>query len=1000
MSEQTFTNEQLNEKVRNPDSNRMVKLGSIITKKGQIRAKYARIGLFLSNGVLKQNLIVINKTTRNTYKIDRDSTTLAEPFSNINPKKIKIGKEFGDFIVVSEIPEDLSVNISFTIEYDFNYSSAPDTTIKHQQIVNGIFTVEQLSDKEFLIQQIVERNTQQLNLAEEDYGLRNIRVSGFLTTNEQELQLEKMVLRETAPLDITNIYNEDIPLLDGHCIHEFMKKTYPRHCKTENQMEKIRQIKTTEDIYGFCKKYHIKMLAYDINKNIIKANYPDLKKRYLKNCIFIAYCNHLYPIKNPSLHMSRPTKFIVNIIDNVHAELVKLLKSGRIPHYVHLLKTNMMYFSVIEKIDGIKTEVVFSCNHEYKLCKEILAKFGCEDRCYPATTLIRVPGILEELYHWDISSDGVTKTKKNSHSFIPSGKKITKEGYNHKNPDFDDGTPTEQIITMDTNNSYPAALWALTHLPVIDIKTDIPKKISDQNHRINPVYKYVVSVEERTILIDNNGEYYGNLLLLAKQNGIKFKLHEEIPVTTVDNYFKTMIEDMRERIDRKTFKDMMNAFIGKMEYKTESYDSYKYVKIMNDDERKTFDGKITEITDEYCIGYKKKENYTVLTRKPIADMIKDNVRIGLFNFIKELKLKRADIKQIKTDAITFKTDKDDFLKHINTELGGWKYETMSEMNQPIVLPKKIPSFIYDKSHNGRLITGYAGCGKTYDIVNNIIPDLYSSYRVLTPSHKALEEYRKNKCVCDVIQKYIMSHSIPEETTIIIDEIGMLNGAMWNMLYKCKIAGKTIIGYGDFNQLAPVSPGIHLTYDNPNFLNMMFREQTTNEMNHRNTFTKEYYDLLRSPEATRTIHMARRDAALLEHNTPWDEASIIIAYTNLTRQKYNKKMCEKHNITSLDTIGTKVICKTNSLSKYEIYNNFRFTVKEIDGDTISLISEQDFIYKIPLELFNRYGYFNYGYAITLYAVQGSSLKSFHYCMEDAGYLNGRALYTLISRLKTI
>ena len=140
--------------------------------------------------------------------------------------------------------------------------------------------------------------------------------------------------------------------------------------------------------------------------------------------------------------------------------------------------------------------------------------------------------------------------------------------------------------------------------------------------------------------------------------------------------------------------------------------------------------------------------------------------------------------------------------------------------------------------------------------------------------------------------------------------------------------------------------------------------------------------------------------LSEHNTPWDEADIIIAYTNLTRQKYNKKMCEKHNITSLDTIGTKVICKTNSLSKYEIYNNFRFTVKEIDGDTISLISEQDFIYKIPLELFNRYGYFNYGYAITLYAVQGSSLKSFHYCMEDAGYLNGRALYTLISRLKTI
>ena len=42
------------------------------------------------------------------------------------------------------------------------------------------------------------------------------------------------------------------------------------------------------------------MIAFDINGNVIKSNYPT-KKNKLKNMIYVAYNNHLYPLKNQYL---------------------------------------------------------------------------------------------------------------------------------------------------------------------------------------------------------------------------------------------------------------------------------------------------------------------------------------------------------------------------------------------------------------------------------------------------------------------------------------------------------------------------------------------------------------------------------------------------------------------------------------------------------------------------------------------------------------------------
>jgi hypothetical protein len=79
-----------------------------------------------------------------------------------------------------------------------------------------------------------------------------------------------MILREAEPLNIDNIYNEIInEKRVEHCIHDYMFKLYPKHSKTENQKNKIRQLHTTNDIYEWCKKYNIKMIALDINRMLL-----------------------------------------------------------------------------------------------------------------------------------------------------------------------------------------------------------------------------------------------------------------------------------------------------------------------------------------------------------------------------------------------------------------------------------------------------------------------------------------------------------------------------------------------------------------------------------------------------------------------------------------------------------------------------------------------------------------------------------------------------------
>jgi ATP-dependent exoDNAse (exonuclease V) alpha subunit len=229
--------------------------------------------------------------------------------------------------------------------------------------------------------------------------------------------------------------------------------------------------------------------------------------------------------------------------------------------------------------------------------------------------------------------------------------------------------------------------------------------------------------------------------------------------------------------------------------------------------------------------------------------------------------------------------------------------------------------------------------------------------------------------------------MPKEDNIIIDEVGMLDSEMNNLIVKCALIGKKIYSFGDFKQLKPVKGEI---CNSEIYLNYIYNNICKLGTNYRNDFTFDYYEKL--------IGMTEYEDILEEiqkyNHKNYYEAETIITYTNKTKDKYNQLMIERLGLKFGD-VGCRIVCKKNDLKDLNIYNNFYYTIKERDDDIIVITDGIDNIEIKEKQLINN---FELGYCRTLYNIQGESIKSFYFCLEDTPHIDGRALYTLISRLK--
>ena len=503
--------------------------------------------------------------------------------------------------------------------------------------------------------------------------------------------------------------------------------------------------------------------------------------------------------------------------------------------------------------------------------------------------------------------------------------------------------------------------------------------------------------------------------------------------------------------------------------------------------------------DQY-LSFEEKARYPDRTRKPIAIQIKDKHRRIVYEEMKQLlfdnNLTKEDIHSVNVDSITLILKKDTVLKNfVNSKsMGGWKI-------LPNYLPKAnnnnmdnyldweddqkrtldyskyeyddlFPNSYYDKEqkrwtesvvkkNNNHLYLGDAGSGKTYLIkkmVKEVLNPQNRPYMIYTPSYATLLDYKKEPSIDSNNCKVNQWADVPEKAEVIIfDEIGMLDKGGHNLLYQCFLAGKEIIAYGDFNQLQPISSD---KLNQTNYLNLIFgNNQHTMENNYRNDFSRLFYKSLYTNDLNIIPKFSgcgvyrenkHRLQVVKAYNTEnyW-EAEVILCYSNKTRRKYNKLMCERLGIQSKCDIGAKLVLKSNDIGRlekspsnmlinstegemydiwnnklmceiyskspsnmlinpiegemYDIWNNFPFEVVNnsnynIDPDEVIIKNEMG-IYIISKTLINKH--FDYFYARTIHSIQGQTIKS--YCIpeddlkEHLMSIEGLA-YVIVSRLQ--
>tara|TARA_R100000654_G_scaffold24441_1_gene47306 strand:+ start:73 stop:3288 length:3216 start_codon:yes stop_codon:yes gene_type:complete len=882
-------------------------------------------------------------------------------------------------------------NVKATITIKANVSFSPPNF--EQKTIKSVETFNPNKVSDTFLKSIVKDHFSNDGI---DVQIQSFDITSTLT--DKKFSIVNQQLRDANPIDITNIYNEVIPNKDGRCIQDYMNKIYKKFSSKE-----IEKLKTTNDIHAYCVKHDIKMIAYGINGNIIKSHYPAKHNKTRKNMIYIHYNNHLYPLKNTILNKKNDNDTKQQIhIENIKDKLIEFLNMGILPAKITTSGSDDILSFIVDDIQYFN-------NKDYDICKDILTKFGLADKMHVAVSLSNIGTMIAELY---------TKGFPSIKSFIPHDCSFKKSAVNYNSDEQQEIETRDNIYTIDKNGAYSFSLAELPYLISVDMKTAQRSTRKIHHAHIVPHFLYIVDIPYSSNLLDNKGVYDGGHLIYCRKEGLDFNILEEIETKKHENYYRRFVKDVYEKVEKKHAKKIINIFIGKLERNRGLYEVAEFNKVCNNDEADTFTGFKLPLNHNYTICSTPKPCFEVFNYIPIAHQIKDYCKRVLYQKMKSLKLNGNDIIQIKTDSITFKSN--NFNKNsrwINKNLDGWKIEGYKKIapSDPIknYCSFELPSY-YD---DNELYQQYAGGGKTYNIVHDVIPKIKDDYIILSPSHISIGEYRRHKFNCDVIQTYTLANKVPSENIIIIDEYGMLDNPAWLLIYKCMLLGKTIKCWGDNQQLLPVNQ--QQSFDNKNWLNYCFNKIDTSWINRRNNFSQKQYDKIINCTCMNTLlNLVKKFAT----KNP-EDADVIIVHLNQTRHFYNAYMLKLKGICELDykivgssrsmltfyskikglnellNVDTKLICLTNELRKKQVFNKYCFKVKEITDKEVILYDEvfdRDITFKHEEIRKN----FDYAYARTIYNIQGQTLNSYYWGGNDKDnyFLDGRMAYTIISRLR--
>jgi len=969
-----------------------------------------------------------------TIEVIRDTFEVGEK----DAKKIISGKKRVNGWKRIKSLKDAVINLtSLTVKVRWlDQSEKPNGRIR-----NDVFTITQSNDNDLASFNIDSLDYYVSKALIDKYGeeivrtyFREIKTKPLQTySGDQELKIEDgdirndnnyhLFNRELEPFECKNFVEEYKKkskvknVIDPKtCIKQYLLLNYYKFFN-QSYLKKYDKI-TLKILEKLCKEKKIKLVVFDYNKNVLVSHTPTMAKSKDIIC-FLYYKEHIYNIKNVSIFkkmgdnnfkFNNTTNIIYLDEKKIVEKLISIFREDKVYPYVFYKHNDLCHIYYDDKH--------YTTNEYYECCFNILKQYDLLHRFNITNDITKCVEIVFKLY--------IDKNENIRYSYAPLLNDLVKSEFYYTNRDL---FKSENIITIDKNKCYSYVLSKLPFLPYYH--TSEHKIIKYNSDKLIDHYYYYVEVEEPTLLIPQNFIYSGLYLktcINMSKKTITFDVKLTIECDRTENLYSELINDLYTKFNDKPIKSGINITIGKMAMSGLCLDTaLKFKKICCYDEALRYSGDkfhYNELAEDlYEIFDIEDADYVKVGNNLLVNfMIKDFARLELFKFINENNIKKDDIVQIKVDSVSFIKRKQKYLDTYldKNDYTKWKEEKFNPLtgNITIINDKLEFQTTWDKTEhkpvfnsNGGYYDGYAGCGKSYFIKNEIIPKLPADdYIILTPQHTNNQEYIMEDFNAKVSQTYSYDYTRKiDVNNIIVDEVGLLSKTMIQRLYEERLRGKNIFLFGDWRQLSPIMCK-NIMYNETLIRLIADENYYIFSSNYRNNYTETHYKRMLNPK----LSFNEKVMFITNHNLkPQNKnADMIVCYTNNTVDEYNKIYMKDRGYENIKSIGCYVICITNKLKEMNIYNKSTFTVEDVKDDVIILSGNTTTFYTILLKDYEKN--FKPAYARTLYSLQGSNLSGYKIC-DDMEYepdmfggmklvsdmyffLKPDVLYTLLSRFK--
>ena len=832
---------------------------------------------------------------------------------------------------------------------------------------------------------------------------------------------------------------------------EILKWTYVNYCKS------FWGVSPDMITNKFAKKYGIPHYCLDQNEKYIEAYIPENRKGHSNSMNALCYTftnGHLYPITCPNKVKSvADKKRASNTIRGVDKkedseptkyEIETFTDTDPYKHiFTKMTETNTIIIGKNIVLDGatIKsyilgdTKYIFNNSHADELGKKFMGEEWNGET---------ITGIVSKIVREYMKEKNIQSTPNNTVNDILKSEGI--KWRTHLGLIDNEVNIEETDKALDINKCYRACMENPTE-PFMKLDfNSLPKKFKGQEIVLG---LYYVETDDITLFHHTN-LYSSAIVKLGLGEGIitNDDIRWFIPAISVGNPFPELIKLMKEKTnnDEGLTKAMVNyitGMIGKDTYtrtnvniSTDIKECFNYVKNKSD---KCFI-KPNEDKTLYLYGIKNSKELAE-HNLPIYLQILDQSNIRLYNLIKAVEAKPI---YRKTDMVVFR----DLIGDIKTDkkIGGIKWEELpstiflNKYDQRYVVieqPDINPVINYDryidsssqydevfeslKNHNGCMMIGDAGTGKSYVIdkiaemvgIENVARICFTNKGAINISGTTIHKFLQLDSDSKMNSKRIIAikNSIKY---ILVDEISMIGKDLWRILTHLHyLTGIPFLLVGDDKQLPPVEDCNVDYFNHPEIIKLVHNNFI------RLTKIQRYDNELKK--------LSNNVMKLKIKNFPSRVADKNICYTNKTRVLVNsylnnhkiKKIAEADRVYILnkdtdDKKNKKDDNKKDATQPFWLYNglpmiaritkgndhvnNEEFIVMDYNDNEVMLMSERpegEHIIAIKRSLLIHR--FLVAYCITTHKAQGSTIDE-DITIWDWEKMDIKLRYTSITRVK--